>query len=297
MGNNSWKSILAGGMAGGTEVLITFPTEYIKTQLQLDEKGAKKKYQGVVDCLSKTTRQYGFLGLYRGMSVMLYGSIPKMAVTFGSFEFFKSLLVEQKKLSTFNGFVCGLSAGAVESCLVTTPMESLKVKLIHDRRSETPQFRGLFHATRLILKNQGFRGMYMGLTPTLLRQCSNHGIRFSIMEAFKNYFKGDDPTKKPAKWMTVMIGLIAGGSAVFANTPIDTLKTRMQGLEAAKYKNSWDCLVKTYREEGLLAFYKGMTPRLIRLSIQAGALFTLYDIYVESFDKLEDWYKKSKTDR
>lgn len=39
MSDKGWKSILCGGMAGGTDVVLTFPTEYIKTQLQLDERG------------------------------------------------------------------------------------------------------------------------------------------------------------------------------------------------------------------------------------------------------------------
>lgn len=33
------KGIIAGGITGGIEICITFPTEYVKTQLQLDEKG------------------------------------------------------------------------------------------------------------------------------------------------------------------------------------------------------------------------------------------------------------------
>ena len=32
------KGIVAGGITGGIEICITYPTEYIKTQLQLDEK-------------------------------------------------------------------------------------------------------------------------------------------------------------------------------------------------------------------------------------------------------------------
>ena len=36
-----------GGLAGGIEICITFPTEYVKTQLQLDEKANPPKYKGV----------------------------------------------------------------------------------------------------------------------------------------------------------------------------------------------------------------------------------------------------------
>lgn len=71
-----------GGITGGIEICITFPTEYVKTQLQLDEKAGKKQYDGIIDCVKKTVRGHGVLGLYRGLSVLLYGSIPKSAVRY-----------------------------------------------------------------------------------------------------------------------------------------------------------------------------------------------------------------------
>ena len=71
---------VSGGIAGGLEILCTFPTEYIKTQLQLDEKAAVPKYTGPVDCAVKTVKGHGFWGLYRGLSSLLYGSIPKASI-------------------------------------------------------------------------------------------------------------------------------------------------------------------------------------------------------------------------
>lgn len=70
----------SGGIAGGLEIMITFPTEYVKTQLQLDEKSAKPKYTGPFNCAAVTVREHGFFGLYRGLSSLLYGSIPKASV-------------------------------------------------------------------------------------------------------------------------------------------------------------------------------------------------------------------------
>ena len=84
-GNSKFlKGIIAGGITGGIEICITYPTEYVKTQLQLDEKLGK--YKGIADCAKQTVKERGIRGLYRGLSVLVYGSIPKSAVRFGSFE-------------------------------------------------------------------------------------------------------------------------------------------------------------------------------------------------------------------
>lgn len=45
--NTAIKGIIAGGITGGIEICITFPTEYVKTQLQLDERSGQKRYSGL----------------------------------------------------------------------------------------------------------------------------------------------------------------------------------------------------------------------------------------------------------
>lgn len=53
----------AGGLAGGIEICITFPTEYVKTQLQLDEKANPPRYKGIgvyLLLLSKVNTQQWF---------------------------------------------------------------------------------------------------------------------------------------------------------------------------------------------------------------------------------------------
>ena len=167
---------MAGGITGGIEICITYPTEYIKTQLQLDEKVGK--YKGRGDCAKQTVQQNGIRGLYRGLSVLVYGSIPKSAVRFGSFEKFKSILADDRgNLSGGNRLLCGLGAGVSEAIFAVTPMETVKVKFIADQRSANPQYKGFFHGLRTIVAQEGISGTYKGLTATMMKQGSNQMIR------------------------------------------------------------------------------------------------------------------------
>lgn len=52
---------------------------------------------------------------------------------------------------------------------------------------------------------------------------------------------------------------------MFGNTPIDVVKSRMQGLDAAKYRNAFHCVKTILQEDGIRGFYKGTVPRLGRV--------------------------------
>ena len=78
-----------------------------------------------------------------------------------------------------------------------------------------------------------------------------------------------------------LFGAIAGAASVFGNTPIDVVKTRMQGLEAHRYKSTWNCVVQIYKHEGLLAFYKGTMPRLAKVSMEVAIAFTMYNAFLD----------------
>ncbi|XP_039580415.1 tricarboxylate transport protein, mitochondrial isoform X2 [Passer montanus] len=276
-----------GGLAGGIEICITFPTEYVKTQLQLDEKANPPRYKGIGDCVKQTVRDHGIRGLYRGLSSLLYGSIPKAAVRFGMFEFLSNQMRdEQGRLDSTRGLICGLGAGVAEAVAVVCPMETVKVKFIHDQTSPNPKYRGFFHGVREIVREQGLRGTYQGLTATVLKQGSNQAIRFFVMTSLRNWYKGDNPNKVMNPFVTGVFGALAGAASVFGNTPLDVVKTRMQGLEAHKYKNTWDCAYQIMKHEGPLAFYKGTVPRLGRVCLDVAIVFIIYDEVVKFLNKV-----------
>ncbi len=90
----------------------------------------------------------------------------------------------------------------------------------------------------------------------MLKQGSNQAIRFFVMETLKEKYRQYTkigPNAPVPIMITGVFGLIAGAASVFGNTPLDVVKTRMQSLEASKYKNTLDCAVQIMRNEGPLA--------------------------------------------
>lgn len=60
------------------------------------------------------------------------------------------------------------------------------------------------------------------------------------------------------------------------NNPIDVVKTKMQGVDAQKYKGFVDCFGQIYKTQGAFGFYAGVGPRLVRVIMDVALTFSLF---------------------
>ena len=87
------KNLISGGLTGAIESCCTYPTEFLKTKMQLYKEFSQS---GLVNTAKHTIQESGVSGLYRGLSVLVFFSIPKTGIRFyskGYYEenFFKVL--------------------------------------------------------------------------------------------------------------------------------------------------------------------------------------------------------------
>ncbi|OCF72761.1 solute carrier family 25 (mitochondrial citrate transporter), member 1 [Kwoniella mangroviensis CBS 8886] len=272
-------SLLAGAIAGGTEAFVTFPLESLKTQLQFGAlEGGKQltPYQA----LRGTIQQRGIAGLYAGVTPVIIGNAVKAGVRFTTYDQFKSLLKDDEgKLTAPRSMLAGLGAGMSEAIIAVTPSETIKTKMIEDSKLAQPRFKGTSHAVSTIIKEEGWLGIYRGVGPVMLRQGANSAVRFSSYSTLKQLAQGSVvPGTQMPGWMTFGIGATAGVITVYCTMPFDVIKTRMQSLRArTEYKSSLHCAYRVITEEGFFKLWKGTVPRLGRLVMSGGIIFTVYE--------------------
>lgn len=72
------------------------------------------------------------------------------------FEFLNNKLSDENgDLTQVRRLLCGLGAGVSEAILIVCPMETIKVKFIHDQTQPNPQYKGFLHGLRTIIKTEG----------------------------------------------------------------------------------------------------------------------------------------------
>lgn len=261
---------IVGGIAGALEITAAYPVEFTKVIMQLY---AKYNNMGAWNVMKYTVKKDGFFGLYKGYNLLLTAAIPKAYVRFGIFEYLKQNVFTSGSLLATT--VSGAVAGAVEGLVVHVPVENFKVKLIHDRFKNPPQFRNMFHGIYKVSSELGYNGVTAGALITMCKEGSNHAIRFPLFYGLQQAF---DPAFNNKVLRDLITGGMTGIICVAINQPLDVIKTNLQGLDAHQFNGIVDCATKIYKKEGPLGLYKGVKPRMARVAIEVSVTFASYNV-------------------
>jgi len=247
--------LLAGGITGWIEAYTTWPMEYMKTQMQLKQN--EKTMKHFIYAIKNQVQTYGFRSLYQGITPILLTGIPKVGIRFQVFEHGKKYLDDKNK-SSLNSFFAGLLAGGVEASIIGVPSETLKTAMIEKNQS-------LKNVVKYQYKNYGLGGFYMGGLSTVIRHSMTQGTRFLGFNLYKKHIGTND----------FLGGMFGGLCSVYGSQPFDVIKTRKQGEKTFR-KKIREVSRDIYRELGIVGFWKGSLPRLLRVCPGQGITFFAY---------------------
>jgi len=268
-----------GALTGFIEAIICYPTEFVKTQLQLQSK-TNPEFTGIMDCGVKTVKKHGPMGLYAGALPLILGSSGKQAARWTGYQTALDALKDADgKVTIPKRMLAGACGGVTEAIFAVTPIETLKTRITDDRRRGTGNYTGSFDAFKKILTNEGPGGLYRGLVPTIMKQATNQAVRFPTQFLTMNLLTGGDKSLAANPLYNGTAGAAAGAVSVILTMPQDTVKTRMQGEEAKQlYTGTLDCAQKILRNEGVAFFYAGTWPRMIRVSLDVAITFAIFPV-------------------
>ena len=208
-----------------------------------------------------------------------------------------------KKQAPWKGFVAG-STGAMLSGAVTHPIDLVKVRMqlygqcvgdgvagtrasvassVSSSSAISPP-PGMMRTGFLVVKHEGAKGLYKGLSASLMRQASFIGTKFGAYDLLKSAMPGDrDANGALPFWKMTLCGLGAGAIGAAVGNPADLAMVRMQAdgrlpMEARRhYRHGGDALVRVVREEGVLALWRGCAPTVNRAMIVTASQMAVYD--------------------
>jgi len=176
-------------------------------------------------------------------------------------------------------FLFGGSAGMAATCFVQ-PLDLVKNRMQVNKAASGAK-PSTFSVISGIIKNEGIRTLYTGLSAGLLRQATYTTTRLGIYTWLFETFS--DPSGKPPGFLAkAALGMTAGGCGAFVGTPAEVALIRMTSdgsLPADKrrnYSSVFNALARIYKEEGLTTLWRGATPTIARAMVVNAAQLATY---------------------
>merc|ERR1711937_253162 len=173
-----WKffavNMASGGLAGAGSLCIVYPLDYARTRLASDVGSGKRAFNGLSDCLVKTTKgPKGFLSLYNGFGVSVAGIIAYRGVQFGTFDTIMGLNPYKNDRGIMGMVSTFFSAQTAVLCsaFFTYPFDTIRRRL--QMQSEKPPeqrlYKGTVHCTQKIIADEGMGALFKGFVANAFR--------------------------------------------------------------------------------------------------------------------------------
>lgn len=150
-----------------------------------------------------------------------------------------------------------------------------------------PKYHGLYGTVSTIVRQEGYRALYNGLSAGLQRQMCFASIRLGCYDGVKSFYGRILREREDGMQIVtrVFAGLTTGGMAVVCGQPFDIVKVRMQAqnksnpLIKPKYTSSIMAYRTIGREEGIRkGLWKGAVPNIGRNAVVNVAEIVCYDV-------------------
>ncbi|KAJ0265012.1 Mitochondrial substrate carrier family protein [Hirschfeldia incana] len=156
---------------------------------------------------------------------------------------------------------------------VTHPLDVLKVRLQMQHVGQRGPLIGMTGIFLQLMKKEGPRSLYLGLTPALTRSVLYGGLRLGLYE----------PTKFCFDWalgsstnvlVKIASGAFAGAFATALTNPVEVVKVRLQmNPNAVPIAEVREIVSK----EGIGALWKGVGPAMVRAAALTASQLATYD--------------------
>jgi len=286
--HKNYRGFVAGVFSGIAKCQVGHPFDTLKVRLQTTD---TTRFRGPLHCLTTTLRNEGITGLYKGATPPLVGWMFMDSVMLGSLSMYRRIVSERLfphyrdpdppkpgqanphtsvPLPWYGHGIAGIMAGATVS-FVAAPVEHIKARLQvqYAAKKADRLYSGPIDCIRKVYKHHGVRGIYRGLSATLLFR-SFFFFWWGSYDIFSRWMRKHTNLSAPA------INFWAGGlsAQVFwvMSYPSDVVKQRIMtdplggGLNdgARKFPRWIDAARAVYRESGAIGYWRGFVPCFLR---------------------------------
>jgi hypothetical protein len=284
MEKDGFAYVAAGGFAGACSTLATNPLDVIRTRLQAS-RGASGVAQKNLSAHITTLFQDGFVrGMTKGLASNVAASMPSNAIYLPAYRHTNSFLASKGMDCKLVPIASALSAVVVTN-LTLSPMFVIRSQVQADGSKPMREV-----ATR-ILKTEGPKGFYRGLMTNVCGRFVEEGLFWSSFEHLKRQTnEGTMSATNSFVWNAFAVMSLTSLSKMFGvivaypyNVVMTHIRTPNKVSGVYEHSRFAPTVSHIYRHDGVVGFYKGLLPQLMRGVVSKATQIYAFELAVATF--------------
>jgi len=286
---------VAGFTAGLVSTLVVHPFDVVKTRLQLKQNAKARpgdswrvireiaqeaKLEAQMEGLGRKTGVSNVVqSFYRGLMPNMIGNSVSWALYFMWYGNIKDLVRAARGTGsplTSSDYFIASGVSGILTAVFTNPIWVIKTRMLSTSRNHPGAYQSIAHGCSDLYRTEGVRGFYRGLLPSLFG-VSHGAIQFMAYEQLKNRWalhrKGgrDGLSNLDYLYLSAVSKMFAGSITY----PYQVVRARLQASQ--KYAGAMDVVGQIFRKEGMVGFYRGLGPNIVRVLPSTCVTFLVYE--------------------
>nr|CAB3449387.1 unnamed protein product [Digitaria exilis] len=281
------RELLAGGVAGGVAKTAVAPLERVKILFQT--RRAEFRGSGLIGSFRTIYRTEGVLGFYRGNGASVARIVPYAALHYMAYEEYRRWIILGFP-NVEQGPVLDLVAGSIAggtAVICTYPLDLVRTKLAYQVGSDASWilhhvkgavnasfreckpseqvYKGIMDCVKTIFRQNGLKGLYRGMAPSLYGIFPYSGLKFYFYEKMKSHVPEEHRKDILAK---LGCGSVAGLLGQTITYPLDVVRRQMQvqALSSSSLmgKGTFESMVMIAKQQGWRQLFSGLSINYLK---------------------------------
>jgi len=287
---NPVTNFLINGISASAARAAAQPYSVLKIVGEVGAPGSKTGFLGGYYWL---IRSQGWSSLGKGFVPAVVRAFPHYGIQFSVYNAITSnkLFPNSKRrppssISAASAYlpiyIAGGIAGSVAT-LVTHPLDVVKVRMVAVPLYKGVPYKGLVEGLTKILEQEGARGLYRGLIPSLIGAYAFGGAMFMFWDIGDHLPQRIAPGGKPfapGEWFLIPCAMLIGASV--ATHPLDVIRRKVMaqseflpkgGYVDVRFTNLLECVLNTWKFFGMGGFFFGVFANAAKVVPQLGVFW------------------------
>ena len=268
-----WRAALAGSASAMVARTMISPLDKAAIVMQVQQTGS-------LSSVLSQFRAEGIRSMWQGagvnaLRVGVFGGMVTVGYAWG----LKLKKFEQyDEMEPFWRGAVG-SVTSVVATIVTQPLDVIRTRLTLQSPSQAHvQYQGIWHAAKVIARQEGVGSLYRGLLPNVLSVAPEVFVQLALYDISVHHAQqilGIEPSAP----LFAACGMFVGCTTQIIVYPLDLARRRMQEANAAGRSTTsmGEVFTRVLRTGGPRALYSGLGPACLRVSCAVGIAMAIRD--------------------